>query len=135
MPDLRTPLLSLCSHITVERSTIVCLRLSATCCIHTTQYRRFPPPFVFEMNLLSTVGSLCDGCIRVQAVNLDPCHGDSYRVRGQIYLAQENYNSAIVAFSQANGIDKDVASFAGDVGCGMLRLCGFHHCRERLAGV
>jgi cytochrome c-type biogenesis protein CcmH/NrfG len=68
-------------------------------------------------------------------VNLDPCHGDSYRVRGQIYLAQENYNSAIVAFSQANGIDKDVASFAGNVGCAMLRLCGLYRCRESLAGV
>lgn len=44
---------------------------------------------------------------------MDPQCGDAYRLRGQIYMSQENHSAALIAFSQASGIDKDVASFAG----------------------
>lgn len=53
----------------------------------------------------------------MQAVRLAPTYAEAYRLRGQLLFAQESVDQALIGFTQACSIDKDMASFAGKSVC------------------
>ena len=48
-----------------------------------------------------------------QAVKIDPTFAETFRFKGIVLSAQELHDQALIAFSQANRIEKDMASYNG----------------------
>lgn len=63
--------------------------------------------------------------LKHQAVKIDPMFSETFTFKGQIFTAQEAHDQALIAFSQANRIEKDMASFTGEKRC-----CSFLPARE-----
>jgi hypothetical protein len=51
----------------------------------------------------------------IQAIQVDPAYTESYLFRGQLLLAQESHDVALIAFSQASALEKSMAAYAGTV--------------------
>ena len=45
---------------------------------------------------------------------MDPGYAEAYRCRGEVLHKQESFDQALIAYSQANSIDKDFESYAGE---------------------
>ena len=50
----------------------------------------------------------------MQAVRLDPSFSESFKFKGKLLYSQENYDQSLIAYSQANSVQKDMTSFAGN---------------------
>lgn len=46
-------------------------------------------------------------------MKINPIFAESFRFKGQVFTAQEAHDQALIAFSQANRIEKDMVSFSG----------------------
>lgn len=42
-------------------------------------------------------------------------HAECYRVKGTLCLKQGNFQVALIAFSQANSLEKNLSSFSGNI--------------------
>ena len=48
-----------------------------------------------------------------KAIQSDPKRSESFKVKGQLYLQQNNFEQALISFSQANSLEQDMSSFYG----------------------
>ncbi len=48
-----------------------------------------------------------------KAVQLEPKYAESFRIKGSMCLKRSNFELALIAFSQANSLEKDMTSFSG----------------------
>lgn len=47
-------------------------------------------------------------------MKIDPTFAETFRFKGIVLSAQELHDQALIAFSQANRIEKDMASYNGE---------------------
>jgi hypothetical protein len=57
-------------------------------------------------------------------MQVDPAYTESYLFRGELLLAQESHDVALIAFSQASALEKSMAAYAG--GCSLHYLRNFY---------
>mmetsp|Transcript_15880 Transcript_15880/g.23218 ORF Transcript_15880/g.23218 Transcript_15880/m.23218 type:complete len:637 (+) Transcript_15880:2-1912(+) len=48
-----------------------------------------------------------------KAIQLDPKRSSSFKLKGQLHMAQSNFDQALISFSQANSLEQDITSFYG----------------------